>query len=326
MVYRLVVSPGDIVASRFAVSRLIVTKDALWILSGKKEPGQWRAWADRVREPYERLLAAEPGVGAMTALFQERRYNVDFPAPPPVGVNTPIEEELAIVRATSAARAHEEIRRNLETMTRPPAAVLDVLFSPQVVTLFADALQRTWADIVAPAWPRFHAILERDVIQRAGRLATYGWAAALDDLAPKVRWLPDGVIEVGSADPDETYQLDGRGLLFVPTVFRTGIGSYVDPAWPYALAYPARGAAIPHEPPAGLSGLVGRSRSRILAELATPGTTTQLAAVLSLGLGTVSEHLSALRRAGLIARARVGRGVLYHRTALGDALVAGEDR
>ncbi|GGK51628.1 ArsR family transcriptional regulator [Planomonospora parontospora subsp. parontospora] len=352
MVYRIEVSSADLVASRFAISPLITTKQALWVLSGKKEAGPWRAWTDRMREPYGRLLATEPGLGPMTVLFRDHAYNADFPAPPPAGVNTPIEEELAVVRATPVAQAHEEIARNLEGMARPPEEAARVLFSPDVVALFADALQRAWEEIVAPSWPRFHAILERDVVQRAGRLATYGWAAALDDLAPKARWLPDGVIEVHSGPgrgpgtgtstglgsdsglgtgtgfgsgpgSDETFRLDGRGVLFLPSVFPLGIGSYFEHDWPYALSYPARGTGVPPETgggAAGLAGLIGRTRTRILLELAVPATTSRLATLLGLGLGTVGGHLAALRGAGLVARARTGRSVLYHRTALGDAL------
>ncbi|MFI6799134.1 ArsR/SmtB family transcription factor [Streptosporangium canum] len=322
MVYLIEVSPQDIVASRFAISPLIVTKHTLWLLSGKKEAGVWRAWVDRVREPYENLLAGRPGLGAMVALFRERRYNADFPAPPPAGVNTPFEVELASVRATPAAQARDEIARNLEGMARLPDSVMDVLLAPEVVDLFADALQGVWEEIVAPAWPRFHAVLERDVIQRAGRLATYGWAAALADLGPQVRWRPDGVIEVRAMSPDETYRLDGRGLLFVPTVLPVGVGSYLEHAWPYAISYPARGAGIAQEAPDGLAGLIGRTRTRVLLELAGPATTTQLVALLGLSLGTVGGHLAALRRAGLVTGSRTGRAVLYHRTALGDSLVS----
>ncbi|MEU8378020.1 helix-turn-helix domain-containing protein [Streptosporangium sp. NPDC048865] len=321
MVFRIEVTPRDILSSRFAISPLMVTYHALCVLSGRWEAGEWRTWAGRAREPYGRLLLTHPGLGAMVALFRERRYNADFPAPPPGGVNTPFEAELAVVRATPVARAHAEIARNLEGMPRLPAPVRDVLFSPDVVRLFAEALDAIWKEIVSPAWPRFHAILERDVVQRAGRLATYGWAAALDDLAPRVRWRPDGVIEVLSGNADETHRLGGRGLLFVPTVFPTGIGSYLETHWPYAISYPARGTGVPHETPDGLAGLIGRTRSRLLLELATPATTTQLVSLLELSLGTVGGHISALREAGLVTGSRTGRGVLYHRTALGDSLV-----
>jgi DNA-binding transcriptional ArsR family regulator len=321
MVYRIEVTPQDIMASRFAISPLIVTKHALWILSGKKEAGEWQAWAGRMRGPYERLLLTRPGLGALVTLFRERHYNADFPAPPPIGVNSPFETELAVVRATPVAQAHDEIAKNLEGMPRPSESVRDVLFSPDVVELFAEAIRAMWEEIVAPAWPRFHAILERDVVHRAGRLATYGWAAALDDLNPRIRWRPDGVIEVRAKSPDETHRLDGRGLLFVPTVFPAGVGSYLEDRWPYAISYPARGTGIPHETPDGLAGLIGRTRTLVLLELATPATTTQLVSLLELGLGTVGGHIAALRRAGLVTGSRTGRGVLYHRTALGDSLV-----
>ncbi|MEV4377087.1 ArsR family transcriptional regulator [Streptosporangium sp. NPDC049644] len=321
MVYRIEVTPHDIMASRFAISPLIVTKHALWVLSGARGSGQWRSWADRMREPYERLLLTQPGLAPLVALFRERHYNADFPAPPPTGVDTPFEAELAVVRATPAAQAHDEIARNLEGMPRPPAPVREVLFSSDVVQLFAEALQATWGEIVSPAWPRFHAILERDVIQRAGRLATYGWAAALDDLTPRIRWDPDGVIEVLAGGADETHRLNGRGLLFVPTVFPIEMGSYLEDDWPYAISYPARGTGIPPETADGLAGLIGRTRTRLLLELAAPATTTQLVTLLGLGLGTVGGHISALRKAGLITGNRTGRTILYHRTPLGDSLV-----
>ncbi|MEU0477634.1 winged helix-turn-helix domain-containing protein [Streptosporangium sp. NPDC006013] len=322
MVHRIEVTPHDVMASRFAISPLMETKHTLWILSGVKGAGGWRTWAERMREPYRRLLRTHPGLAPMVALFRERYYNVDFPAPPPTGVNTPVETELALVRATPLAQAHDEIARNLEGMPRPSESVREVLFSPNVVELFAEALAAIWQEIVSPVWPRFHAILERDVIQRAGRLATYGWAAALDDLNPRIRWHSDGVIEVQSSFPDETYRLDGRGMLFVPTVFPAGVSYYLDKSWPYAISYTARGTGIPPETADGLAHLIGRTRTRLLLELATPATTTQLVTLLGLSLGTVGGHLSALRNAGLITGNRTGRTVLYHRTPLGDSLVS----
>ncbi|GAA3092555.1 ArsR/SmtB family transcription factor [Streptosporangium carneum] len=323
MVHLIEVSPQDIVASRFAISPLMVTNQALWLLSGRREAGVWRAWAGQVRAPYEKALAERPGLAALVTLFRQGGYNADFPAPPPSGVNTPFEVELATVRAPPVAQAHDEIARNLEGMTRPPKAVMDVLFSPDVVELFAAAFQTVWTEIIASAWPRFHAIMERDVIQRAGRLAAYGWAAALDDLSPRVRWRPDGVIEVRtSSSAEEVHRLEGRGLLFVPSPFDAGVSSHLENAWPYAIGYPARGAGITHEAPDGLAGLIGRTRTRVLLELACPATTSQLVTLLGLSLGTVGGHLSALRRAGLVTGNRTGRGVLYHRTTLGDSLVS----
>jgi DNA-binding transcriptional ArsR family regulator len=198
-----------------------------------------------------------------------------------------------------------------------------------VVDRLADAIEATWAALVTPDWPRLRAILERDVVQRAGQLAAYGWAAALADLDPRLRWVwqgERGTIEIRDHDHGH-YRLGGQGLLFVPTVFGKLI-AYVEPPWPYAIVYRARGVADLLGPPAqdrpaeALDRLVGASRATVLRALAVPATTSQLVAQLGMGLGTVGDHLAVLRAAGLVSRARTGRSVRYERTALGDALTA----
>ncbi|WP_248958386.1 ArsR/SmtB family transcription factor [Sphaerisporangium perillae] len=323
---RIEVSPQDVMASRFAISPLIETMHALWILSGAAEAGVHRPWAERTREPYEKLRRSEPGVAALTALFGRGDYNADFIAPPPAGVDVAIEEELAVMRATPLAQARDEIARNLRGRPCPPPEIMAVLDRPDVVDRLADALEATWKQIVSNDWPRFRAILQRDVVHRAGRLATYGWAAALDDLSPRVRWRADGgaghiAVRMDTPGQDERHRLSGRGLLFVPTVLGPGVAAYLEDAWPYALVYPARGVAAQYLPPRGLARLIGGTRATIL--LQTPATTSQLAALLGLSVGGTGDHVAALREAGLITGTRVGRSVLYHRTPLGDALVNG---
>ena len=58
----------------------------------------------------------------------------------------------------------------------------------------------------------------------------------------------------------------------------------------------------------------------MLADLAAPRSTIELAKRLSLSPATASHHLTALRDAGLVTCRREGRSVLYARTPLGDAL------
>ncbi|MGW4643298.1 DUF5937 family protein [Sphaerisporangium sp. NPDC004334] len=325
-VIRVEVSPQDVMTSRFAVSRLIETMHALWLLSGRYEAGVHRPWVERHRPAYERLLARLPALGALVLLFRRGEYNADFIAPPPAGVNVAFEEELAVMRATPLAQAREEIARNLHGGPPPSPEALAVLDRPDIVRLLADVLRATWEEILAPGWPRFQAILERDVAHRAGRLAAYGWAAALDDLDPRVRWCAvDGpghiAVRMDAAGKDERHRLDGRGLLLVPTVFGPGVGAYLEDAWPYALVYQARGIAAEPAPPRGLTRLIGATRTAILLRL--PATTTQLAALLDMSVGGTGDHVAALREAGLITGTRVGRSVLYHRTPLGDALSEG---
>ncbi|GLZ02897.1 hypothetical protein Acsp03_03640 [Actinomadura sp. NBRC 104412] len=49
--------------------------------------------------------------------------------------------------------------------------------------------------------------------------------------------------------------------------------------------------------------------------------TTQGVALTGRGLGSVGRHLKVLLDAGVVARRRLGRSVLYFRTAAGDMLV-----
>ncbi|MEV4837165.1 winged helix-turn-helix domain-containing protein [Nonomuraea sp. NPDC049486] len=328
MVYRIEVTSQDVAASRFAISPLIETMHAQWLLDGRGPAGVHRQWVDRWRPAYRELARRHPALRATAVISGNRGdANVDFIAPPPTGVGVPFEAELSAVRETPIEQAHAEIAAVLAR--RPPAAeeARALLLGADVVRLIADAYEALWTEIVSREWPHFQAILERDVVHRAGRLAAYGWAAALDGLSEQVRWNGDGHIEIAMGTQDEWYRLGGKGLLFLPSAFIGNLGAYLEEAWPSALVYPARGiAAGRRRAGAGLARLIGRTRARVLEELAAPATTTHLAALLGQSLGTTGGHLAALREAGLISGTRTGRSVLYARTPLGDALVAGAIR
>ena len=158
-------------------------------------------------------------------------------------------------------------------------------------------------------------------MHRAGLLATYGWAEAIEGLRSGYRWLGDGNLQINDWDAPP-YVIDGARLVLVPTGFPRGWIS-VDPPRGYALVYPARGvAATPDErTPDATDRLLGSVRARVLRALDQPASTTQLVSVLGLSLGSVGGHLAVLRDSGLVSRVRSGRSVLYRRTALGDALV-----
>ncbi|SEG93625.1 Helix-turn-helix domain-containing protein [Nonomuraea solani] len=319
------VVPQDLMASRFAISPLIETMHAQWVLAGRYRAGVHGPWVARWRETYEGLVRRHPVLRAAAAISGNvGASNVDFIAPPPTAVDVPFEAEIAAMRATPLAQAHAEITQVLAQRPQVPPATRDFLLGPDVVDLLAAAYQALWTEILSHDWPRLRAVLQRDIVHRAGQLAIYGWQAALDDLNPRVHWRATGHIEVGLTSLAGVHRLGGKGLLFLPSAFMEKIGAYLGDAWPYALIYPARGlAAATAAPDAGLARLIGRSRARILAELAEPATTTQLAALLGQSLGTTGEHVAALRGTGLIAGTRTGRSVLYARTPLGDALING---
>jgi len=93
------------------------------------------------------------------------------------------------------------------------------------------------------------------------------------------------------------------------------------------IIYRARGLATLWEPqplPAAgaLAALIGAPRAGLLALLATPASSTELAARLGVTPAAVNQHLRALHAGGLLVSARHGRSVLYRRTPVADLLLA----
>jgi hypothetical protein len=59
-----------------------------------------------------------------------------------------------------------------------------ILTGDGVAGYVADVLAAAWQALLEPEWRTLRAILERDVVYRAGQLTSRGWAAALGDLHP----------------------------------------------------------------------------------------------------------------------------------------------
>ncbi|WP_197371759.1 winged helix-turn-helix domain-containing protein, partial [Streptomyces clavuligerus] len=191
----------------------------------------------------------------------------------------------------------------------------------------ADLISAYWEIAIAPFWPRMQALFEGDILHRAIHLAEGGARRLFDDFGPQVTW-DSGTLQLIRRSSRGTKRLDGRGLLLVPSAFAwprifSNLGSG---AWQPTLRYPPRGIGTlwehgPRPCSDALAGVLGRSRALLLAELTHPASTTELARRLGLSAGGVSQHLTALRAAGLVSAHRTGRVVLYARTSVGEALV-----
>ena len=264
-------------------------------------------------------------LGTVLALLPIEGYVPDFLTPPPLSPLTTIEDDLAQMRATTAAQIRREVGLTLDGA--PPPPVLQPLLDRPRATIqaLADVLQAYWDRALAPDWPRVRGFLQADVQHRARRLAEGGPAALFEDLHPGVHWEAGRL--TAEVPHDEDYVLAGQGLLLVPTAFQWHRPSAItEPPWHPTLMYPARGVATLWDEGTtgagdGLAALLGRTRAAVLEACDAPRSTTEIAGRVRATPGGVSQHLSVLRGAGLVASDREGRLVLYARTALGDALV-----
>ncbi|MEV7040408.1 helix-turn-helix domain-containing protein [Amycolatopsis sp. NPDC051061] len=78
-------------------------------------------------------------------------------------------------------------------------------------------------------------------------------------------------------------------------------------------------STLPHP---ALARLIGPTRSRALAALRRPRSTTRLAASIGCSLAAASEHARVLRDSGLITTERHGKSVMHSITALGWNLLS----
>ena len=166
---------------------------------------------------------------------------------------------------------------------------------------------------------------EAEVFLRGQQQAADGTATLLNDLHDRVRW--DGArLTVSGTTCLGAHDLEGGGLCLVPSVFVWPSVLVVADGHTAQLAFPCRGIGTLWEPgsatPRGLEGVLGRSKARLLAVLENPLSTTDAAARLALSVSATSEHLAALRAAGLVQTRRSGRRTLNVRTAVADALLA----
>lgn len=312
------VSADTLAASRFVISPLAETTASLITLQRgtAAHPGD-RSWLDAHRPAYREFLAGDPVTALAVRAALGQRWIADFLAPAPFGEGEqPFSEELASIRDSHPGHVLADLEISLGRQV--PVLLRRSDLAPRL----ADLLQWVWTYCVLPYWPKRRRIIEADILARSAQLGYGGWTAALDGLGPGIHWLGNGRLQI-NAHSYPPQDISGAQLMFVPITTGRGWVSWDEPHR-YALTYPCAGvlAQAPQAPvPAPLTALLGPGRARILILLDTPKSTTQLAALTGLGLGSVGRHLKILLDARLVQRRRVGRSVLYSRTHPGDTLV-----
>ncbi|MEU1071747.1 MULTISPECIES: helix-turn-helix domain-containing protein [unclassified Streptomyces] len=319
---------GDLASTSFAYSPFQEAVFSLWGWADVSRFPHQRPWLRRLRPVFERQ-----DTELFAALIAPHGFIPDFLTPRPERVRPSFAEQSAQLRRTPLELIGPDFRRTFGPGAELPPVIRRGLADPAaLLERIASAFDRYWEQCLAPDWwPRARAVLEADLAHQSRVLAEQGAAGLFRDLDKRLSWRA-GVLRLRHPVPDTwpaaDIQVAGRGMVLMPTTFVRGAITTVDTTLPPVLNYPAHGRGTLGEAPPPVSDralvrLLGPARARLLTLLAEPATTTELARRLEVTPGAVSQHLSVLYDAGLLHRARRGRGVEYARTALGDELLRG---
>lgn len=318
---------ADLAATSFAYSPLQETVLSLrvWGPHASRMPHMRSTFA-RMRPAFERLDHE-----LLTALVARRRYWVPDLLTPRPGVPAPdIRAEFNALRATDPALLRPDLEQTFVPLGEPvPPRLATGLRDPAgLLAEIADALEAYWDACLLPLWPRLRSLLEADLAYRSRVLTEHGAGLLFGGISERLTW-QDGVLTIQRRGPwasvtDDIF-IDGRRLLLTPSCFVDGVSTMLGRDAPPHIVYTARGTALLAERPGpaaphALQHLLGRPRARLLALLAEPATTTELAHRLNVTPAAVSQHLSVLAAARLVDRTRHGRHVQYRRSPLGAAL------
>lgn len=267
------------------------------------------------------LLDGDDFGSTLVTLMRQHHWVPDLLAPPPNAPEETFQHELAALRTSDPEVARENLH---DAFGGRLPAVLD---RPDLPVHLARVAAHTWTRRVEPAWARLRQLFAADIVRQTHRISEQGWAATIGQLSERLEWLGEGRMLINSYDrpPD---RLTGGDLVFVPTSSRVGwVAS--QPPNRYSLTYPASGLRadpLPIAAPLSVERLIGRTRATLLRLLASPMSTTQLAAASNLSLGGVADHLRVLLDAGLVERRRAGPAVLYRQSRLASELLTANDR
>ncbi|MFD4676287.1 DUF5937 family protein [Lentzea sp. NPDC058450] len=303
-----VLGESDLVDVRFAVSPLSELTLSLRVL---KDPAKYPLhlpWLRRVGDVDTEVLLA---------LSTERGWTPDFLSPRPSTPLTRFEDEFAALSEIPARTLRRDFRA---VFGEVPAVLADR-------RRMLAALETYWHVALEPWWDRVRAVLEADIAHRGREMARQGLAAMLSGISDRITFTPPVVgVRIAGAEPRRVDGC-GHGLTLVPSAFARRTAVPVNPDAPPLLIYAARGAGVVWETgrvrgPRALAGVLGQVRADLLAELAEPSSSTDIARRTGVTVSAVNQHLRALRDAGLLASQRHGRSVVYARTELGDTLVS----
>ncbi|GAA4630734.1 DUF5937 family protein [Actinoallomurus vinaceus] len=310
-------SADDLALTRLAVSPMweVVTSFRL-LITGSPHPVH-RPWLEQVRP---RVAAAGLDAGWLAQLIPASGHLADFLTPSPGEPAPTLDAELAAIRATPV----ELVLHDIDLLGEPRRAAMRADPESHLAQVCAE-IETYWELALAPYWARIRAVLDADVFHRARQVAERGTAHLFNDLHKSLSW-DDNTLRMVRRQCILSRETAGRGLVLLPSVFADTVLTWSCPPEPPQLAYPARGIGTlwehrPVQRAEAIAAILGRSRTLLLTELEAPASTTELAHRTGISAAGVSQHLTALRDAGMVSAHRAGRSVLYARTAIAESLL-----
>ncbi|WP_399920725.1 ArsR/SmtB family transcription factor [Streptomyces kanamyceticus] len=310
-------------------TRIAAAPDPLWEICTslhrfQSRQGRW-AYADWYRTSRTRLHATGFNRTLRTLLLPlvpRATYFPDF-LTPPESVDG-LDAGLEAVLSTPRRRVLREIAILDRTSGAPAWA--HRLAEPDTRRELVQALRDYYDTVIAPYGDRIRARIEAERSARARAVLSHGTEGVLQGLGPGLQWRRPVLHTVYPEDRD--LRLDGRGLLLVPSYFCWGnpvsfSDTTLDPVLLYALNHETHRTAIPADLGSGapLASLLGRTRATVLRAVAAGATTGELARAAGVSAPSASQHVTALRDAGLVVSHRYASSVLHTLTPLGAALL-----
>ncbi|WP_020140658.1 ArsR/SmtB family transcription factor [Streptomyces sp. 351MFTsu5.1] len=285
-----------------------------WLQRGSAGPAG-AAW----RHAMARRLS--PDLGLLRALVPPRGYIPDFLTP--YGCSADPVEAVAPLLDTSVSR----LRREVGLLAVSPG-VKDALRPlaegrSSAVRRLGEALVRYHRVAVGPFWPTVRDEVAAERARAAALLADGGAEGLLGRLSPRMRWSGSTSTLAVDYPVERELSLEGRGLLLVPSYFCEGtpITLVRQEDTPVLVLPIARTPGFARD--AALPGLLGCSRAAVLEAAADGGSTSELACRAGVLVSSASQHLTVLRRAGLVVSRREANVVFHAVTSLGTDLLRG---
>ncbi|MBG0566734.1 helix-turn-helix domain-containing protein [Actinoplanes aureus] len=318
---RLWLEPADLTRIRFA-DRLHPAGTVLLASQALRQPFVAACLPTLAR----RVAESAPALRPLHHLLPSQGFVPDFVTP--LEGLTSIEDGLEAIRSTPAKRIRAEVSAAYAHTPVSAARRRFASADPLVLGALVDAMRSYFHRVLAPDWPALNRTHRQVVSEAASRYALSGAEGVLTGLHQAIRWRAP-VLEVDAWQAGEV-RLGGHGLILVPSPFagpRPRV--LVAPDRPALVVYPVEPATVPDSrrtTPDPLAGLLGRTRTAVLIHAAGPGrhTTSSIARQVGISVSSSSEHLAALRAAGLVSSRRDGGAVVHQATALSRDLVSAD--